>query len=97
MTEVLEHLSDEALTADLDSEWRGPRREAEILLPIPAEARLLVARSARRATNMIGGRFSDQLAAEAARYLRGTLTEESDLAMRKDLGPQYGYNIKEDE
>ena len=76
-TQVPEHLTDQALRQDLDSPAPGTRRRAEILLPVPPEARLLISRSATRRTNMTGGRHSDNLWLEAKAHTDGRLTEES--------------------
>lgn len=60
--------SDEVLTENLNSEFPGPRREAEALLPVPLEHRARVSDHARLATNMSGGRYSSHLFAAASRW-----------------------------
>ena len=70
---VLDHLTDEALTADLDANpmWRGVIRRAEILLDVPAEDRLEIVSMAHRRTNMTGGRYCDNLSMEREAFRSG--------------------------
>lgn len=63
------HLTDEALTADLGATLPGPRRQAEILLGVPAEARVDVVDYAWHERNRLGGRLTDALY-RAAHYQR---------------------------
>jgi hypothetical protein len=63
--------TDERLQADLTSDSRGSRREAQILLTVPAEGRQAVMADAWRSRNLVGGRLTDHLESAARAYNDG--------------------------
>ena len=67
---ILDHLTDEALQADLDSNMPGTRRRAEILIDVPAAVRLMIVSEATTRGNMTGGRPSDNLQRERDAWKR---------------------------
>ena len=71
---TLEYLTEKAEATSMP----GPKRELEILSKLSTpEDRELASRSAWRRRNMVGGRYSDALAAEVRHVLSGHLTVES--------------------
>ena len=77
----VDHYTDDTLRATLadPTTMVGSRREAELLLTVPADARNLIVRDAWRARNAgaAGPRWSDALRQSIAAFERGTLTEQS--------------------
>ncbi len=84
MNDILDRYTDESLARRAEeTTMPGPKREREILMRVPLEARPACAQEARYCQNCIGGRYSDNLA-DAVRYFNQGRSFASPLAQTLD-------------